>query len=481
MRVENNNPVFVKQNQLPFTTSICGMSSTTIKTALIALAIIGAGMGLAVLGVIALPWVLGLVSAALLGLGIITKCGLLTQKTAERVDASAASINRQRGAKKRSADSLLDPRKMGVAIEKSRKELPSISDRTRYTVRDNTIGAISGHLALSLDPSDKEIHSKLEKVAESAIGKKIRIPRDLKQLLEQVTLYTPSDESSQADQKSRGTALLGRYDVLATPCRMDYNAKWQKHQTERFPFLVHHAAAPNIGESANAEDFASFSNDNGQLDEDKYLRAMSQIFTNIIQQQIQSGVSDAVWIPFGMGAFLRHLGDNDSRYKDRNTMIALRNQIAEVFVKVVGKFAKRYSYFNIHLCLPTESNPHSATNDNYNAFIRAIFEEGNPKVTNAIRVYINEDGTDLAQHLAQKKAEYKVSLVNTANRNLLGNHWYSDRARHAMDENLHRRSSLLATISLLLNQGMPISREHEQRQRGCLAKRVAALGGSVVT
>eukprot|EP00419_Tripos_fusus_P062755 CAMPEP_0172907818 /NCGR_PEP_ID=MMETSP1075-20121228/179587_1 /TAXON_ID=2916 /ORGANISM="Ceratium fusus, Strain PA161109" /LENGTH=62 /DNA_ID=CAMNT_0013765497 /DNA_START=44 /DNA_END=228 /DNA_ORIENTATION=- len=47
----------------------------------------------------------------------------------------------------------------------------------------------------------------------------------------------------------------------------------------------------------------------------------------------------------------------------------------------------------------------------------------------------------------------KVGLLNGANRELIGNHWFEDGARFAIDENLHRRSASLARAALLLNMG----------------------------
>merc|ERR1711869_74519 len=55
----------------------------------------------------------------------------------------------------------------------------------------------------------------------------------------------------------------------------------------------------------------------------------------------------------------------------------------------------------------------------------------------------------LAQELA--KSSPNVVLVNGANRRLIGNHWFGDHARRAIDENLHRRSWKMAALAYLLN------------------------------
>jgi cell division protein FtsB len=106
-------------------------------------------------------------------------------------------------------------------------------------------------------------------------------------------------------------------------------------------------------------------------------------------------------------------------------------------------------------------------------FITAI-SNASDDVKKRIKVYINVDATTLAQKLAKEKGFLSVSLANGANRNLIGNRWFQEGAKVAIDENLHRRSADLAAAAKDLNDGF----EYRDRAPGELIKRVKALGGS---
>jgi hypothetical protein len=109
-------------------------------------------------------------------------------------------------------------------------------------------------------------------------------------------------------------------------------------------------------------------------------------------------------------------------------------------------------------------------NQNYNAFVVAL-AEARPK---NVRLYINCDATDLAQNLANLKGEYKVSLANGANRRRIGNRWAGRGAERAIDENLTRRSALLAISALILNKG-----SHNNKDANTLPSAVKELRGVV--
>jgi len=80
-------------------------------------------------------------------------------------------------------------------------------------------------------------------------------------------------------------------------------------------------------------------------------------------------------------------------------------------------------------------------------------------------LYFGIDAPFLAQRLSEKyqflgstqdfpdDASRTVFLSNAACSSLLGNHWHGYGAESAIDENLHRRSPLLAAVSLVLNEG----------------------------
>lgn len=343
------------------------------------------------------------------------------------------------------SDTPLRGDRLGLPIEEYHKALPVISDQTRKEVVEDTLNMVN----YALKSNDKETQENLHRV---------------------VLIKDPGSTFA------RPSHILGRYDVLATPCRMDYNFNWQRLRGDQKPFWVHHGAAINIGESASAEDFNEFQV-NGSLDEDKYIEAMKHIFTNMLDSQ-RAHVEHAVWIPFGMGAFLRNLPQNDPAYTDVRKMRQLRDRLAETFVNLVEE---KYSDMKIHVCLPTDSSGTDfGTNQNHNAFIKALAR--NPAAANHFKVYVNVDATDLAQRLANQHGDYRISLANAANRNLLGNRWYhAGSAKRAIDENLHRRSYTLSITSMVLNDancpdhGQP----YPSRPAGYLAQRVRDVVGTV--
>lgn len=131
---------------------------------------------------------------------------------------------------------------------------------------------------------------------------RFQLKSELQTHLKQVKLFTSKAFSTTLKKDH----ILGRFDVLVVPALMDYDHEWKFRKQSQNQFLIHHAAAINIGESANADDFEDYSK-NGHLDEDKYIRDMGQVFHNILSAQEKSGVKHAVWFPFGMGAFLEIL------------------------------------------------------------------------------------------------------------------------------------------------------------------------------
>jgi hypothetical protein len=318
--------------------------------------------------------------------------------------------------------------KLGLNVNEYHKALPNIATEKRYAVRDKTLAKV------------KEVTSEEE------------MPPNLKEYFQKISL---NEFGSPQDSK-----ILGKHSILTTPCIMDFDWNWEPIQGEQTPFYVHHAAATNIGESANAEDFDNFTNQstNGSgepyaLNEDAYVKEMKSIFSNIMKTAMDKGVKDIVWVPFGMGAFLRNLSKNDASYNDAKKMQALRDKLAKEFVEVVSQAGTNQAKkVKVHLCLPLDaSGKDIGTNQNYNAFVGAL-SKASEDVKKAIELYINVDATDVAQRLSNTvNMPYRVGLVNAANRNLIGNHWYADGAQKAIDENLHRRSFLVSIITSCLN------------------------------
>lgn len=298
-------------------------------------------------------------------------------------------------------------------------------------------------------------------------------------------------------------------------------------------FWMLHMSAPNIGESEEAEDFAAYSKYDAygkpRLDQDEYLRDMKELWRTAIMSMGRLGVDDGVIFPFGMGAFLRNLGkvdENYNKYDDR--MRGLRKGIAEMVMdaieslygdpvdlvaedpfatapplpaeaapkaaakagakpkaaapKAKAKAAPKAAAkaqekpMRIHLCLSVAHAQESI--ENHNVFIEAASQKAKtfPRLRDLLQIHRNIDVLQVAINLSGQSS-LKVAVLNGANRKLIGNHWFTDGASLAIDENLHRRSASMARIALLLNSGVaPRVREGDE-----LADIVRILHGQVVS
>jgi len=212
-----------------------------------------------------------------------------------------------------------------------------------------------------------------------------------------------------------------------------------------------------------------------------------------------------------MGAFLRNLAANDSRYSDPMEMRRLRRRVADEFMHAIVDLcvlkedaardaasgaAKATSRSearapaptpvlpklkgpkHVHLCLVCANNE---SIENHNCFVEAAADRlrDNRGLSSVLKLRRNVDSMQLAHHLLRSGPEgcaMKVGLLNGANRELCGNHWFQDGARFAIDENLHRRSASLARASLLLN----LDTETRPRRPDQLLDTVRLFGGIVV-
>jgi len=271
-----------------------------------------------------------------------------------------------------------------------------------------------------------------------------------------------------------GKMLLGRYDAVCVRVCSDFDREWRFIKGPRNDFWVAHAAALNVGESTMATDFHDFcrpvnsSNLSGSLDEERYYKAMGKILANVVEASTAVEAQHLVFFPFGMGAFLRHLGQLDGNFADDEQLQRLRRRLAHSFVEVLGRSPQ---HLQIHLCLGFSAEEPQRNAD---AFLRALCQASSG-LTSRLTIYPEGDSLQLAHELAAKSTN--VVLVNGANRQLLGNHWFAGRAKMAIDENLHRRSWRLAAMSYLLN-GFD-GREPSGRSPEALQNRVQAMGGRV--
>merc|ERR1712232_1028433 len=139
----------------------------------------------------------------------------------------------------------------------------------------------------------------------------------------------------------------------------------------------------------------------------------------------------------------------------------------------------------IHVCL-IDANLESRVN--HNVFVEAAGAKVGavPDLKTLVKFHRNCDAMQLAHDLAAAIPPMrcsgvdddirKVGMLNGANNKLFGNHWFAHGARTAIDENLHRRSSSMSVISLLLN----MATEPQERSLEELSTNVELLGGSVV-
>lgn len=278
--------------------------------------------------------------------------------------------------------------------------------------------------------------------------------------------------------RAGGAYLLGRYDIVVAKAAADFDRNWSFMSGRKKDFWVAHAAALNIGESLTASDFDDFelqekSSSERKLDEESYYEAMEQILANVVFACEQLSVRHLVFFPFGMGAFLRHLGQIDRKFVHAEEVQRLRRRLANCFVSVLAKLAP--SSMSIHLCLMfAEEEPRC----NADAFLRALSSDNKDAAVLRPRVIIHPEGDslNLASDLAE--ASHDVLLLNGANRMLLGNHWFAGRAKLAMDENLHRRSWRMAATSYLLNGYA--GHEPFDRHADDLKNHVKLLGGKAI-
>lgn len=304
----------------------------------------------------------------------------------------------------------------------------------------------------------------------------------------------PRREQSQVRMDAmKSQYLLGKFDNLALPIRADYDDTWKPQQQgailpdcdQGFQnwFWVVHAAAPNIGESTEADDFIEYSREEGprrrRLNEEMYLDDMGRIWRNCLLSMGYLGIQDAIFFPFGMGAFLRHLAKNDDVYSDAEAMRNLRYGIAAELFKAVEELctgARPRGPARVHICLVT---PNAESIENHNAFAEALAQRASTcsDIARIVTLNRNNDALQMAHRLAAGSGkDLKVALLNGANRKLIGNHWFHNGALNAIDENLHRRSASMARAALLVNMDTEARDRRPTQLREC----VEWLGGKVL-
>jgi hypothetical protein len=464
------------------------------------------------------------------------------------------------------AEQEVNPLSVGLGdYAETRVSMPRIQDRLRYEVRDITMKRVLEDLGYNVEQNCGRYFESadfmsiatqlLKEVAQKeGVG---RLGPAVKKQMGRVHLFaetqqppTNSNSSSarprvpSADSKDSTKSLesgykiapeeqylLGKFDVVAVPARADFDCAFREYANARrddcsasdgFPgwFWVIHSAAPNIGESALADDFLAYSREednvppnqqmssasvegNGKkdarccwkdkperptrsLDEDLYIADMGKLWRNTLRVFKRLQIDDVIMFPFGMGAFLRHLDQNDDKYSDPTAMRKLRRRIADELMAAIDEICVAPTRSsvpgqqasqappNVHLCLVC-INPESI--ENHNVFVEAAAERAKTckELKSTLQIRRNTDSLQLAHELSKGRS-LKVGLMNGANRKLCGNHWFQSGARFAIDENLHRRSAAMSRAALLLNCAV----EPCKRKPGCLAQTVEYFSGTVV-
>eukprot|EP00931_Biecheleriopsis_adriatica_P004486 TRINITY_DN106144_c0_g1_i1.p1 TRINITY_DN106144_c0_g1~~TRINITY_DN106144_c0_g1_i1.p1 ORF type:complete len:892 (+),score=140.00 TRINITY_DN106144_c0_g1_i1:140-2815(+) len=348
---------------------------------------------------------------------------------------------------------------LGVACSTaSRAERPS--DQHRANVRDGTKAKVAKELGLAtFGCRPSEAFSTL--------------PLNFKATV----LFQDSGEGMWGRDSSEGY-LLGRFEVLAVSASADFDAEWRFLSGTNRQFCVLHAAALNIGENEKATDFNDYCGSSGRLDMSAYVEDMGRIFENLLNAAVRLHANDVVWPPFGMGAFLRNLHKLDSwysgRHRDGALLVELRHAVASRFVDTFVKKVSTTSNLRVHLCV-APSDAGDEGDANAAAFLKALHAavKRGKLPAGAARILCYADALMVAQDLANEGRA--VALVNGANRQLIGNHWFEDGAARAIDENLHRRSWRLAAMAYQLNAGCQAEAVHAQE----LSRRVRQVGGRV--
>eukprot|EP00927_Polykrikos_kofoidii_P070337 TRINITY_DN6647_c0_g1_i1.p1 TRINITY_DN6647_c0_g1~~TRINITY_DN6647_c0_g1_i1.p1 ORF type:complete len:683 (-),score=128.39 TRINITY_DN6647_c0_g1_i1:83-2089(-) len=415
---------------------------------------------------------------------------------------------------------------LGVPYAELHLAMPQVSESKRYGVRDITIERVLLQLGV---PAKYTTGRRYEVVSKWWLKEVRRDPNLLpacvhKQMKWSHLFMDPSPPSRPLNAPSDGYVkptqahyLLGQFDVLGIPVRADFDSGFEPFATveakddshrgrrgggyhytnvdhgevrpdcdspESFAgwFWVLHAAAPNIGESPNAEDFVDYSTipkepakattskaacwkpmrgSYRRLDEDLYISHMGRLWQNALTAMGRLKIEDGIFFPFGMGAFLRQLGKNDDNYEDEATMRKLRARVADQLIAAIGELCCGHGAVaptgprRVHICLVCVNKE---SFQNHNVFVEAA-KKGLDKYKNLLSVLqfrMNVDCLQLAHELTVgngPQTQMKVGLLNGANRTLMGNHWFSHGAKMAIDENLHRRSATMARAALLFNMG----------------------------
>jgi len=412
-----------------------------------------------------------------------------------------------------------EPATEGLELVTDGDPMPRVEESKRYGIRDDTAARVLAMLGCKekLARSGKNY----ERLAMDRISHKdFELSTQMAALMSKAIAFpgeAPATKRSIAaaiaSRDRDWEALIGRFDVVALPCRAEYDVGFDKLSKEKMPFdffgkdprepiggkgwfWVIHAAAINIGENTHADDFREYSmpadigyrgrRGRGRwLDEDRYVTDMGSLWKRSLQAAVKLNVEDIIVFPFGMGAFLRNLHQLDNRYTDPAAMRRLKLRVAQGLFDAAAEVCIQSSPpLRVNVCLVDGG---LEARMNHNVFVESAAEKVKevPELKPLLKFHRNTDALELANKLASgippgrsdlDDEVRKVALLNGANNKLLGNHWFSNGARNAIDENLHRRSGSMCLGSLLVNMSTgPLRRSFQE-----LVTNIQLLGGSSI-
>jgi hypothetical protein len=244
--------------------------------------------------------------------------------------------------------------------------------------------------------------------------------------------------------KSSADRVLGQFDSISIPMIPDYNCAWDRiRQEDAAKVFVLYAPAVNLSSRCGFWHYSVNSSVGSYLDTKKYLNIMSQVIRNFCLASKALKIEHLVLVPFGMGAYLRDLPVRDDAYKNRLKFLGLKVQLAHNLISKLTKYC--WGNTVMHFCLRTGDQEDT---DNSRAILNALIAKvpaNSPKVV----IWKEADCLEVAIKLA--KSSSSVTILNASNRHILGNKWWEDSAKRAVEENLHRRSSILSAAACVLN------------------------------
>lgn len=359
-----------------------------------------------------------------------------------------------------------------VSTHSSEKVHPIVLEPSQLTPQDNPLDAALFGLKVDFDPDrgfpnvhtdtkQKILDETKAKLGELVNGKVLTDKGNelLKAFASHIDFYPIKENTILAKKPSND--FINEGEVIQTPVRMEYNEKFEKlSKAPKNLFYMHSTPAPNAKRMNNPKDPET---------RQKYLAEMKATIKAGMEAQVASGCKTVLWNYFGMGAFLRGV------IKDRNEMYELRKEIAQQFFAAFDEVLasmpdQERKDFKLLITGPNgNSFPDELKKeprDNYNAFILGAV---NSKYKQNLVFCPETDAFVKAQEIADSQdgedQVTSVSVMNAADQKILGNHWFNGydtggkmNANFAIDENGHRRSSLMAFFTYLINGGFAVEK-----------------------